>query len=89
MMPREIIGVALHSDDVDEIKEVILSNITQYDEDKLAACAHSVGHLVRRFKVNVDDLRDLVLDASMKVYNSSFLNGAIEDMKSDIETFYK
>lgn len=87
MNPREIIGTSLYSDDPNEIVDVIERNIGHRDEDVIAACAHAIGHLVRRFPVDVSSLRDRLIKESNKFGGSAFLSGAILDMDDDIKHF--
>lgn len=87
MRPGEIVGTSLYSDDTDEILAVIESGLDQRDEDVIAACVHAIGHLVRRFDVDVSSLRDRLVEESKNFGESGFLSGAILDMDDDIEQF--
>ena len=87
MRPGEIVGTSLYSDDPNEIVAVIERSLDQRDEDVIAACAHAIGHLVRRFHVDVSTLRDSLIKNSKNFGNSGFLSGAILDMDDDIKHF--
>ncbi len=87
MNAKEIIGASLYSDDHNEIVVVIERSLDQRDEDVIAACAHAIGHLVRRFHVDVSSLRDRLIKESEKFGDSAFLSGAILDMDDDIKHF--
>ncbi|MCK4207375.1 hypothetical protein J3U99_21690 [Brucella pituitosa] len=87
MNAKEIIGTSLYSDDSNEIEKVIQRNMGQHDEDVIAACAHAIGHLVRRFHVDVSTLRDSLIKESKNFGDSGFLSGAILDMDDDIKHF--
>lgn len=87
MNAKEIIGTSLYSDDPNEIEKVIKRNMDQHDEDVIAACAHAIGHLVRRFHVDVSTLRDSLIKESKNFGDSGFLSGAILDMDDDIKHF--
>lgn len=87
MAPSEIVGASLYSDDPNEIVDLIERNIGQRDEDVIAACAHAIGHLVRRFPVDVSSLRDCLIKESKNFSDSDFLSGAILDMDDDIKHF--
>lgn len=87
MKAEEIIGIALFSDDASEIIKVIQRNIDRQDKDILAACAHAIGHLARRFTVDVSELRDRIMQGAAALGGSNFLAGAIVDMDDDIAHF--
>ncbi|KAB2672115.1 hypothetical protein [Brucella intermedia] len=87
MTPSEIVGVSLYSEVPKEIIDVIERNISQRDEDVIAACAHAIGHLVRRFPFDVSSLRDKLIQQSKKFGKSDFLSAAILDMDNDITHF--
>lgn len=89
MNAKEIVGVSLYAEDPKEIINIIESNISTRDEDILAACAHAIGHLVRRFSIDVSFLRDRIEKKSTELGNPNFLSGAIEDMDADIALFLK
>ena len=87
MNAKEIIGISLYSDDPTEIVKVIDRNMARRDEDVIAACAHAIGHLVRRFDVDVSLLRDRLFEESKNFGEPEFLSGAILDMDDDIRHF--
>lgn len=87
MNAKEIIGASLYSDDPNEIIVVIERSLDQRDEDVIAACAHAIGHLVRRFHVDVTSLRDRLVEESKNFGESGFLSGAILDMDDDVKQF--
>lgn len=81
----EIIGVALYSDNPTEIIQTIQQNIDSLDEYILAACAHAIGHLARRFTVYKSELYDYLMQRAAEFSDSDFLIGAIVDMDGDIK----
>lgn len=87
MKAEEIIGIALYSDDASEVIKAIQRNINRQDEYILAACAHAIGHLARRFTVDVSGLRSRIMQGAAELGGSKFLAGAIVDMDDDIAHF--
>ncbi len=87
MNALEIAGVAIYSPKEEEIIQVIKSNWSTNDEEKFCACVHAVGHLVRRFRIDVKLLQIEVMEKSKSFGDSRPVAGAIDDMNDDIETF--
>ena len=87
MSAIKLIGIALHSDNLNEIILTICDNMNTHDESVFAACAHGLGHVARKFGVDVPEFRNELIKRSKKFPNSFFIQGAIVDMNDDVEYF--
>ena len=87
MKPLELIGIALYSDDEGEIVSSIKQCLSDDSDVMLAACARSIGHLARRFKVDAEELRQVVESRARDHPNSPDLPSAIVDMNTDVLQF--
>ncbi len=87
MKASEITGVALYSNNPTEVIETINEHMDTKDQDVFAACARGVGHLARRFNVDVTSLHKKIELRANNFKCSRFVLGAIEDMNADIDQF--
>lgn len=85
--PDEIIGYALHAEHIEEALSAINSSIHSEDAYVLAACAHGLGHLARRFKHYDKELTKIILIKKSKHIDNDVFCGAISSMREDIEHF--
>jgi hypothetical protein len=82
-----LLGKALYSPSREEVVEAIAEAIDTDNIDLLAACAHGLGHLARRFKYRDIQLEDSIRRTHSQLNKPDFLTGALLDMDDDINHF--
>ena len=83
MKVEVLIGIILYSETLEEAVNAIRQNIKSSDIDIIAACAHGVGHLARRYEFRDDELIKEVTEACERLGET----GALVDMNDDLEHF--
>jgi hypothetical protein len=85
--PAELAGIALYSEDLEEIKSAISQSVSTSNVDLFCVCTESIGHLARRFNYLDRQNVDILLVRAGKFAQVRDIHDAIFGMYNDLEVF--